>query len=385
MEQAAALSDDELAALRLGGGPWLLLESPFGAAGPELERVVDGLMARGHKILLAHPERSPRCADRPQRLRALVERGARCSITAAALEGRFGAQAQWSSLRAAALRAGALGGLRRPRRLRPPARAARTGSRRRSPACPRSRRRRSGSRPAPARRSSPGTPLPGEDGRTAQRTVKRRAARTPSASQVGDPQLVGAGAQPLDVAEAAGRPHAAAQHGGRLHAARPPDADGDRAALGARDAAAEPDPAHALAARGRDARAERADAQQRAVALRGLARRTRLGRGGRRGRGRRGGRDGRRGRSGRGGRGRRRGGRRRPASRWPSGPASARASGPASPSAVGVGVGVGVGAGAVRKTAPEAAASVTDVRVGAGEVARARAEAHACGSARPGR
>jgi protein-tyrosine phosphatase len=98
MEQAVALGDDELAGLRLGGGPWLLLESPFGAAGPELERVVDGLMARGHRILLAHPERSPALRDRPQRLRALVERGARCSITAASLAGGFGPQAQWSSL-----------------------------------------------------------------------------------------------------------------------------------------------------------------------------------------------------------------------------------------------------------------------------------------------
>ena len=98
LEQAAGLGDGELAALRLGGGPWLLLESPFGAAGPELERVVDDLMARGHRILLAHPERSPALRDRPQRLRALVERGARCSITAASLEGRFGPAAQWSAL-----------------------------------------------------------------------------------------------------------------------------------------------------------------------------------------------------------------------------------------------------------------------------------------------
>jgi protein-tyrosine phosphatase len=98
LEQAAALYDEELARLRLGRGPWLLLESPYGAAGPELERVVDDLLARGHRILLAHPERSPALRDRPGRLQALVERGVRCSVTAASLEGRFGAQAHWSSL-----------------------------------------------------------------------------------------------------------------------------------------------------------------------------------------------------------------------------------------------------------------------------------------------
>lgn len=98
MEQAATLDDDELVQLHLGGGPWLLLESPYGAAGPELERVVDELLGRGHRILLAHPERSPALRDRPRRLRELVDDGVRCSVTAASLEGRFGAQAQWSAL-----------------------------------------------------------------------------------------------------------------------------------------------------------------------------------------------------------------------------------------------------------------------------------------------
>lgn len=65
LEQAAALDDTALGALRLGGGPWLLLECPYGAAGPELERVVGDLIDRGHRILLAHPERSPALRDRP--------------------------------------------------------------------------------------------------------------------------------------------------------------------------------------------------------------------------------------------------------------------------------------------------------------------------------
>jgi protein-tyrosine phosphatase len=98
MEQAVALDDETLAALRLGGGAWLLLESPYEPAGPELERAVDGLQERGNRIVLAHPERSPALRDHPRRLRALVERGVRCSITAASLEGRFGPAPQWSSL-----------------------------------------------------------------------------------------------------------------------------------------------------------------------------------------------------------------------------------------------------------------------------------------------
>lgn len=98
MPQAAALGDEDLERLHLGDGPWLLLESPYGAAGPELERVVEDLLERGHLILLAHPERSPALRDHPRRLRELVDRGVRCSVTAASLEGRFGPPAQWSAL-----------------------------------------------------------------------------------------------------------------------------------------------------------------------------------------------------------------------------------------------------------------------------------------------
>lgn len=98
IEQAVALDDATLAALRLGGGPYLLLESPFGPVGPELERSVDELMARGHSILLAHPERSTAFRDHPLRLRRLVARGVRCSITAGAFEARFGDATRWFAL-----------------------------------------------------------------------------------------------------------------------------------------------------------------------------------------------------------------------------------------------------------------------------------------------
>jgi protein-tyrosine phosphatase len=68
------------------------------AVGPVFERCVADLQERGYRILLAHPERAPMFLARPQRLRELVEGGALCSITASALEGRFGAAARWFGL-----------------------------------------------------------------------------------------------------------------------------------------------------------------------------------------------------------------------------------------------------------------------------------------------
>jgi protein-tyrosine phosphatase len=91
LTRAIELSDDELAALRLGGGPWLLLEPPHSpAAGAGAEASIVSLLHRGHRLLIAHPERCPAfLADR-----AIVERlvagGALCSLTAAAVSGRFG-------------------------------------------------------------------------------------------------------------------------------------------------------------------------------------------------------------------------------------------------------------------------------------------------------
>ena len=96
--EAARLDDATLARLSLGGGPYLLIESPFEPVGPELERTLASLGERGYGVVLAHPERCPTFLDRPQRLRALVERGVLCSVTAGALAGRFGAASRWFAL-----------------------------------------------------------------------------------------------------------------------------------------------------------------------------------------------------------------------------------------------------------------------------------------------
>jgi protein-tyrosine phosphatase len=98
------LTDEELCELRLGEGPWLLIESPLTQAGGDLEVVLDALHRRGHWIVLAHPERSPLFLRDPQRLGALVSKGVLCSITAGSLSGAFGREIR--SFAAALIREG---------------------------------------------------------------------------------------------------------------------------------------------------------------------------------------------------------------------------------------------------------------------------------------
>ena len=98
-EMAIQLPDETLRRLTLGSSNCLLLESPLEPViGPEFERCVEDLWTRGYRVLLAHPERAPGFRDEPARLRALVDGGAFCSITAAALTGGFGDAARWFGL-----------------------------------------------------------------------------------------------------------------------------------------------------------------------------------------------------------------------------------------------------------------------------------------------
>jgi protein-tyrosine phosphatase len=89
-EMLGELSDDDLRALSLGGGPNLLIESPLRSSAGDVDHLVEQLLARGHGVVLAHPERSPGFQRDPARLTRLVAAGARCSLTASALTGRFG-------------------------------------------------------------------------------------------------------------------------------------------------------------------------------------------------------------------------------------------------------------------------------------------------------
>jgi protein-tyrosine phosphatase len=85
------LGEEDLAALTLGSGPYLLVESPYAWTGSLLEHVLFQMQGSGLRPLLAHPERSPCFRGDLPRLRALVAQGILCSVTAGSMAGRFGA------------------------------------------------------------------------------------------------------------------------------------------------------------------------------------------------------------------------------------------------------------------------------------------------------
>jgi protein-tyrosine phosphatase len=87
------LDDDALRSLALGGragGDYILVESPFSPVVGDFEPLVLDLHARGHRVLLAHPERCPAFQRDPPRLTALVDAGALVQITAGSMTGGFG-------------------------------------------------------------------------------------------------------------------------------------------------------------------------------------------------------------------------------------------------------------------------------------------------------
>jgi protein-tyrosine phosphatase len=90
MTRAADLAPEELNAMALAGGGWLLIESPFSPVATGLQALVGTLQDQGYRILLAHPERCPAFHRDPDILRSLSRTGALSSITAGSLVGRFG-------------------------------------------------------------------------------------------------------------------------------------------------------------------------------------------------------------------------------------------------------------------------------------------------------
>ena len=90
LSRLADLSEEELLALRLGGGPFLLVESPFSPSVGDFGPILLDLISRGHGVLLAHPERSPAFLRHPGRLREMVDAGVLVQITASSLAGDFG-------------------------------------------------------------------------------------------------------------------------------------------------------------------------------------------------------------------------------------------------------------------------------------------------------
>ncbi len=84
------LDDTALRSLALGGGPYLLVESPFSPVVGDFEPMVLDLHARGHRVLLAHPERCPAFQRDPTRLERLVTAGVLVQVTAGSMAGAFG-------------------------------------------------------------------------------------------------------------------------------------------------------------------------------------------------------------------------------------------------------------------------------------------------------
>ena len=90
LSRAIELPDEELTLFHLGASDWLLLEPPLSTDVPRLEALVQGLQTRGHKILIAHPERCAAFHHDPKLLGELVRNGALAQITAGSLAGQFG-------------------------------------------------------------------------------------------------------------------------------------------------------------------------------------------------------------------------------------------------------------------------------------------------------
>jgi protein-tyrosine phosphatase len=86
------ISPEELERLRLGGGPWVLLEPPFTPVVTGLATVVAALQSSGHRVVLAHPERCPGLQREPRMVESFVAGGVLMSITAGSLVGRFGGE-----------------------------------------------------------------------------------------------------------------------------------------------------------------------------------------------------------------------------------------------------------------------------------------------------
>jgi protein-tyrosine phosphatase len=90
--RVAEIEPSQLHRLGLGGGPWLLVEPPFTSVVAGLDSIVRDLLRRGHRVLLAHPERCPAFRRDPRMLESLVRDGVLTSITAGSLTGRFGSE-----------------------------------------------------------------------------------------------------------------------------------------------------------------------------------------------------------------------------------------------------------------------------------------------------
>src|SRR5947209_12194694 len=90
LSRLADLTNEQKRALRLGDGPYLLLESPLTPLAGDFDLLLGTVLRRGESVVLAHPERSPLFQQEPERLLRLVDAGLLCSISTGSLRGDFG-------------------------------------------------------------------------------------------------------------------------------------------------------------------------------------------------------------------------------------------------------------------------------------------------------
>lgn len=83
-------SPEDLDAVRLGLGPYLLIECPHRSGMGGFEGMVLDLRHKNESIVLAHPERSPLFQRDPALLAKLVDAGMLTQITAGSMAGAFG-------------------------------------------------------------------------------------------------------------------------------------------------------------------------------------------------------------------------------------------------------------------------------------------------------
>jgi protein-tyrosine phosphatase len=88
------LSSEELRRFGLGGSRYLLIETPYYGWPLELPDLLLSLQEQGFAPVLAHPERNPEVASRPEQLEPLVEAGVLAQVTAASVDGRIGRRVQ---------------------------------------------------------------------------------------------------------------------------------------------------------------------------------------------------------------------------------------------------------------------------------------------------
>jgi len=88
----AELDPEELPALCLGDGPWLLVEPPFSDVAAGIDATIAEVHRLGYRVLLAHPERCAAFHRDPRQLETLIDGGVLTSLTAGSLVGRFGSR-----------------------------------------------------------------------------------------------------------------------------------------------------------------------------------------------------------------------------------------------------------------------------------------------------